>query len=85
VAVCGAKPISADGTLLLFETVLGPHAAPASGLMDLLMLVLVGGRERTEQDFRALLGQAGFSLLRVIPFGTSSFLECARRSAPSQR
>jgi hypothetical protein len=53
--------------------------------MDLLMLVLVGGRERTEQDFRALLGQAGFSLLRVIPFGTSSFLECARRSAPSQR
>jgi hypothetical protein len=39
--------------------------------------VLVGGRERTEQDFRALLGQGGFSLLRVIQAGPSFLLECA--------
>jgi O-methyltransferase len=77
ILTCCRRAISADGTLLLFETVLGPHDAPASGLMDLLMLVLVGGRERTEQDFRSLLGQAGFKLRRVIPAGTSSLLECA--------
>ncbi len=71
------RAISPNGTLILFEKVLGPHDEAAGGLMDLLMLVLVGGRERTEQDFRALLLQAGFSLLRVIPIGTSSLLECA--------
>jgi hypothetical protein len=74
---CCRRSISADGRLILLETVLRPHDKPASGMMDLLMLVLVGGRERTEQDFRALLGQGGFSLLRVIQAGPSFLLECA--------
>jgi hypothetical protein len=74
---CCRRAISADGRLLLFETVLGPHDTPATGMMDLLMLVLVDGRERTEQDFRALLKKEGFSLLRMIPVGTSYLLECA--------
>jgi hypothetical protein len=74
---CCRRAISADGTLLLFETVLGPHDALANEMMDLLMLVLVDGRERTEQDFRTLLKEEGFSLLRMIPVGTSYILECA--------
>jgi hypothetical protein len=35
--------------------------------MDLTMLVLLTGRERTETEFAALLRAGGFSLTRVIP------------------
>jgi hypothetical protein len=31
------------------------------------MLVLPGGRERTEDEFRALLEASGFRLSRVVP------------------
>ena len=31
------------------------------------MLVLLGGQERTEAEFRELLAAAGFQLRRVIP------------------
>jgi hypothetical protein len=34
---------------------------------DLEMLLLPGGRERTEEEFRSLLGNAGFRLTRTIP------------------
>jgi hypothetical protein len=64
----------AGGTLLLVEALLDSTASPA-GLMDLMMLVL-GGRERTEAEFRSLLGSAGFSLNRVIPAGAYSLIEC---------
>jgi hypothetical protein len=33
------------------------------------MLVVVGGRGRTEREFRTLLGHAGFALSQVIPTG----------------
>ena len=36
--------------------------------LDLNMLVLSeGGRERTEEEYRMLLDEAGFTLTRVIP------------------
>ena len=35
-------------------------------LLDLEMLVCFGGRERTEAEYRDLLGAAGFELLRVV-------------------
>ncbi len=34
---------------------------------DLFMLVVTGGRERTSEQFRKLLTQAGFQLTRIIP------------------
>ena len=34
--------------------------------MDLNMMVVHGGRERTETDFGTLLHDAGFSMTRVI-------------------
>ena len=36
-------------------------------LMDVNMLVMTGGRERTEKEFAALLPQAGFKVTRVLP------------------
>jgi hypothetical protein len=38
---------------------------------DLHMLVGPGGRERTEREFRTLLGSAGLRLNRVIPIGSN--------------
>jgi hypothetical protein len=34
-------------------------------LVDVLMMVVTGGRERTEAEFRGLLDAAGFELTRV--------------------
>ncbi|MGW1975621.1 methyltransferase [Streptomyces sp. NPDC001889] len=59
------------GALLIVEPVL-PPTVPAdqySGvyLSDLNMLVNVGGRERTEDDFAALCAASGFTLRAVTP------------------
>jgi hypothetical protein len=40
-------------------------------LADLNMLVRTGGRQRTEEEFRALFGEAGFDLVDVIPTQTA--------------
>ncbi|MGE5701749.1 MAG: methyltransferase [Clostridia bacterium] len=54
--------------LLLMEQVLPPGNEPALGkLSDIEMLVMLGGKERTEQEFRQLLATAGFQLARVVP------------------
>jgi hypothetical protein len=38
-----------------------------SKIMDLEMLVTPGGVERTAEEYRQLLAQAGFRLTRIIP------------------
>jgi hypothetical protein len=56
------------GRLLLMEPVIAPGNEPSyAKLLDLLMLVYPGGRERTEAEHRELLGGAGFSLQRAVP------------------
>jgi hypothetical protein len=69
------RAIRPDGGLLLVETVLTPSSDPSRALMDVLMMVLTGGRERTEEEFGSLLRVAGFSLTRVIPTLGASILE----------
>jgi hypothetical protein len=47
--------------------------------MDLNMLVMTGGRERTETEYRALLASAGLKLTQVIPTHTEmSVIEAVR-------
>jgi hypothetical protein len=66
------KAMKASATLLIIDHVLPDrpeqgHLTPGY-IMDLEMLLRTpGGRERTEQDFRALLSRAGFELKRVLP------------------
>jgi hypothetical protein len=56
------------GRVLLVESVIPPGNVPDFGkLLDLEMMLLPGGRERTEQEFRDLFAGAGFELTRVIP------------------
>jgi hypothetical protein len=53
------------GKVLVVEQVLPAGNEPAFGKwLDLHMLVLLTGRERTEAEYRALLGAAGFALTR---------------------
>jgi ubiquinone/menaquinone biosynthesis C-methylase UbiE len=68
------RAIKIKGRLLLIETILSTSNRPESGLMDAMALVL-GGRERTEAEFRALLREARFSLTRVIPARNYSVIE----------
>ncbi|MGB6198156.1 MAG: methyltransferase [Candidatus Acidiferrales bacterium] len=54
--------------LLIVETVIPAGDAPHPGKMfDIVMLVVPGGQERSEEEYRALLGKAGFRLTRVVP------------------
>lgn len=61
-----------EGRLLVIERVL-PEAIGAcaehrgAAASDLNMLVAIGGRERTEAEYRTLLGSAGFALTRTMP------------------
>ncbi len=56
------------GKLLLFEHVLPPGDAPSFGkLLDLNMLLLPGGQERTAEEYRALYKSAGFMLDLIVP------------------
>jgi hypothetical protein len=55
------------GRLLVVQEVLPAGDTPSFGkLLDLQML-LIGGRERTEGEYRTLYEAAGFDLTRVIP------------------
>lgn len=54
--------------LLVVERVIPPGNEPLFGkLMDLTMLVVHGGRERTEDEFRGLLEAADLQLTRIVP------------------
>jgi ubiquinone/menaquinone biosynthesis C-methylase UbiE len=62
------RAIAAGGKVLVIETVIPAGNEPHLGkLADLEMLVSPGGVERTEEEFRELLGKAGFKLTRVVP------------------
>ncbi|MGC0313988.1 methyltransferase [Kitasatospora acidiphila] len=43
-----------------------------SKILDLNMMVLSGGQERTAEEFRALLAAAGFTLTRIVPTASPS-------------
>lgn len=56
------------GKLLLVELVIAPgNAADLGKVIDLEMLVIASGQERTEAGYRQLLAGAGWRLTRVLP------------------
>lgn len=62
--------------LIAIEMILPERASPHFGLLlDLEMLVLFhDGRERTENQFRALYQEAGLCLTRVVPTASASMI-----------
>ena len=62
------KVLPKDGRVLLVESVIPSGNEPGLGkIIDLEMLVMPGGKERTEAEFRALFDRAGFTLTRIVP------------------
>lgn len=63
-----SRAMNATGKLLVAEQVIPPGNEPFSGkLIDLHMLVTLGGCERTEAEYQKLFEAAGFSLSKIIP------------------
>jgi len=63
--------ISAGGKLLLVERVMPARIHASAGhqrwtMLDMHMLVMLGGRERTEEEFRSLLATVNFELRRTL-------------------
>jgi hypothetical protein len=70
-----------DGaTLLVVDRVITAGNEPLFGkIMDLNMLVMLGGVERTEDEFRRLFERAGLILTRIVPTGAEvSVIEGAK-------
>jgi len=61
-----------QGKVLLVEQVIltGRTSELLVRESDMNMLLELGGRERTEAEYRALLGAAGFELTQIIPVQT---------------
>lgn len=56
------------GRVLIIENVIPADDEPHPGkFIDLEMMVIAGGRERTEAQYEALLRRAGLKLARVVP------------------
>jgi hypothetical protein len=62
------KVIPNNGKLLIIEAVVPAGNEPSLAKdFDMVMLVLPGGIERTEQEYKLLLAQAGFRLNSITP------------------
>jgi hypothetical protein len=75
------------GRLLAIEVVLPePPDTSFGNLLDLNMLVMSGGRERTEAEYRRLFTASGFRLSKVIPtMAPISVIEAMPLSSPGER
>jgi hypothetical protein len=61
------RALADAGKLLVIENVLpDSHEASFGSLLDLNMMVMCGGKERTGAEFRVLFKASGFRLTRVV-------------------
>jgi hypothetical protein len=61
------KVLPKNGRVILLESVLAPANAPDFGkILDLEMLLLPGGRERTADEFVALFAANGLQLTKIV-------------------
>lgn len=62
------RTLEGSSTLLLVESIVPTRVSQAPGVIsrDLNMLVVTGGRERSEAEYDALFAAAGFRLTRVV-------------------
>jgi hypothetical protein len=68
------------GRMLLVENIVcGPNQICRGKTSDIQMLVRNGGRNRTEKEYRALLGAHGFAITRVVSTAGPSLLEAVSR------
>ncbi|SFC12957.1 Dimerisation domain-containing protein [Polaromonas sp. OV174] len=62
------QAMAQDSRLLIVECVLPPGDEPHMGkILDLVMLTVPGGQERSGEEYAGLLAKAGFRLTRIVP------------------
>ncbi len=62
------RAMAENGKLLILEMVIPSGNEPHVGkFLDVQMLLTIGGRERTETEYRALLAKAGFKVTKITP------------------
>jgi O-methyltransferase domain/Dimerisation domain len=63
--------VSSSGRVVVIDSVVPPGNEPhLSKTGDLLMMVMLDGRERTEPEFRDLVARCGLKLTRIVPTPT---------------
>lgn len=69
-----------DARLLLIERLIGdPNEADEAKLFDISMLAMLGGRERTAEEYRTLLESVGLRMTRTLPTASHhSLIEASR-------
>lgn len=71
------KQLNPDGKVLVVETVVPEDNTPGFVKWLDLMMMVVGGRERTSDEFEKLFSAAGLRLSKIIPTSCDvSILEC---------
>jgi hypothetical protein len=62
------RAMKQGGTLLVVDRVLGPPNAPdPKKFFDVAMMLMPGGRERTEPEWNELFAKSGFRMTRIAP------------------
>jgi hypothetical protein len=70
------QAMSGEARLLVIERIITPGNQESAGkITDITMLVMTGGRERTENEYQHLLQQANFTISRIIPASAVSVIE----------
>jgi hypothetical protein len=78
------KAMGPDSTLLIVEFVLPAGNEPHFGkLLDMVMLAMPGGEERTAAEYGELLAKAGFTLKSIVP--TERPPASSKRPSPERR
>jgi O-methyltransferase domain/Dimerisation domain len=68
---CCRRAMNVGSRILVAEYVIGPgNTSPEGSFMDLMMMVMCGGRERTRDEFASMLSAAGFRLAAITPTAT---------------
>jgi len=69
-----------DGRVVVVEMMIDDKGPPSPApLMDLNMLVMLTGRERTKEEYGQLFARAGLALKQVVPTRSPFFVIEARR------
>jgi ubiquinone/menaquinone biosynthesis C-methylase UbiE len=65
------RAMSPKSKLLVIESVIPSGNSRFHGkFLDLVMLLIPGGKERTQEEYRHLFVQAGFEVTQIVPTGT---------------
>jgi hypothetical protein len=63
------QAMSAGARLFIVDAIMPEDPPFTLAALDLQMMVVLGGKQRTEAEYRSLIEPAGFKLTRVVPTG----------------